>query len=74
MKRIHTSFKPWQTGLAALAMLLGTGLAAADSPAAPPQQDRVVAESASRHVPAPVPSVRLAEPIRLAWDRVGSMA
>jgi len=71
---MHSSFKPWQTGLVALAMLLGSGLAVADSPAGPPLQDSVTTEWANSQPTAPAQSAEQAEPVRLAWDRVGIMA
>jgi hypothetical protein len=74
MNRMHSSFKPWQISVAALAMLLGSGLAAADGPAGPPAQDSVKIQSTDRRPVVPVRSAEKAEPVRLAWDRVGTMA
>jgi hypothetical protein len=74
MNRMHSSFKPWQVGLAALAMLLGTSLAAADGPAGPPPQDSATIEWSDSQTMAPAQSGENTEPVRLAWDRVGIMA
>ena len=74
MNRMHSSFKPWQISVTVLAMVLGSGLAAADGPAGPPQQDSVNIQWKDSRPTLPVQPAETAEPIRLAWDRVGIMA
>jgi hypothetical protein len=74
MNRMHSSFKPWQIGVTALAMLLGSGLATADGTAGPPPQDSVNIERPTSQPTLPTQSGERAEPVRLAWDRVGIMA
>lgn len=68
MNWIYTSFKP--AHLATLILLLGSGLASAAEPVAGPQIKPAVEATVSDKVP-PAAQPGL---IRLAWDRVGTMA
>lgn len=68
MNWINMPLKP--VGLAALILMLGSGLASAAEPVATQQAEAVVETTRFSQVP-PAQQVQV---IRLAWDRVGAMA
>lgn len=68
MKWINTPLKLLR--LLALALMLGSGLASAAEPVAS-QQNNPVVEAAAPSEVSPATHIQL---IRLAWDRVGTMA
>lgn len=68
MNWINTPLKPVR--LAALLLMLGSGLASAAEPVATRQTEPVIEATSFNQVP----PARQIQVIRLAWDRVGAMA
>jgi len=72
MNRMNPPRQTWPIRLAALLLLLGSGLAAAAEPVAMPQAGTATTQpAADRAATGQAPH---AETIRLAWDRVGTVA